>query len=812
MVKRVLQNTLLQVLFHVIGRDWDDHITLRRLPCVRLHASSGLLHHITSTCSLTQAPGLCLARLNLPGTWFKLQSDQPHPFTLAYELRVKAKRGLELLELVGRDPDWLVASEIRHGGKESVAIATVSQNTVRSTVPAPQEVLHVSLKVGNVTGETVTRRLVWHIEPTTQEGHRLEPERLVVQLAVTSSSLQAIIPVPMDDELVNTAVLTGRTVAVPLRIVTVSAKGPREGESLQDVTARASCQSFQPDVIQVSKLCDYLYVSGREERGGVTQIGFSYGPLTSNLSIKVWWPDLPLQVHLLPSQLSPIKAWLAPSLSHARSVEQNMNRWKSGCFKRISQNAEVRILTQFILKDVNAEDEWTTMFGRNWLVDVSDLLVREVKARDPDVAQVHDGNLVVGLSPGNTSIQVLSPLSGKVLGASPLTVLSIPVVPVQLRLLPIGKIYLDIDPTSGGNSTFVATVTADTIYVSQDGILAIWIEFSDGSTSPLHSFSPSSYILSASSSDPSVIITRSGSGIFPTSLHAVDNGSAYVEVKLWRPTSCEAHPTDGVVITAGKVKVSARLVRLSTTQEATELSKTRNPTTQQTIISETSLLEVPGIQGDGNLTEVIPDSLDHRDVGFEHIQPARDSWEEHPTHFSEQEIVPSSKPSLSPSNLELGLYASLAVLCLAILAFLLNCTVMLVRRRQKYQDNGDTTITRQDSFTAMVQNSTEPSSPGANSQWLHANPCLSRILSGSLAQEPDTEHSSISPGCTGQPRPSPTSCRKQVQFTTFGGDTSSVKVTEVMGNNPVDLKNELEFVKRDPRTLEFSGCDVMLDE
>uniref|UniRef100_UPI00358ED035 transmembrane protein 132E-like n=1 Tax=Myxine glutinosa TaxID=7769 RepID=UPI00358ED035 len=539
-----------EVLFHVIGRDWDDHITLRRLPCVRLHASSGLLYHITSTCSLTQAPGLCLARLNLPGMWFQPRSDKPHLFTLTYELRsadipgdcnsrthgfgsrkvlgsltllsqpqssmveqrtklglvfsfpervfmtgdevlisvkklpgvmlggfilrVKAKRGLELLGLVQRHPDWLVATVIRHGGKESVATATVSQNQMRSTVRSntnavvPQEVLHVSLKVGNVTGEAVTRRLIWHIEPTSQEGHRPDPERLVVQLAVTSSSLRAIIPVPMDDELVNTAVLTGRTVSVPLRVVTVSTNGLMEGKSLQDVTARASCQAFQPDVIQVSKSCDYLYVSGREERGGVARIGFSFGSLTSDLSIKVWWPDLPLKVDLLPSHLSPIEAWLAPSSSHARSKQgDSIHDGRPGetdaeC-KVVSQNAQVRIVTKFILKDVITQDQWTPMFGHDWLVDVSDLVVREVKARDPDVAQVHDGNLVVGLSPGNTSIEVLSPLSGKVLGAAPITVLSIPVLPVRLRLLPIGKISLGIDPTSGGNATFVATVTADSL-------------------------------------------------------------------------------------------------------------------------------------------------------------------------------------------------------------------------------------------------------------------------------------------------------------------------------------------------------------
>lgn len=53
-----------------------------------------------------------------------------------------------------------------------------------------------------------------------------------------------------DTEILNTAVLTGRTVAVPVKVVTVGTDG-----AVSDVTESVECKSTDEQVIKVSGAC-----------------------------------------------------------------------------------------------------------------------------------------------------------------------------------------------------------------------------------------------------------------------------------------------------------------------------------------------------------------------------------------------------------------------------------------------------------------------------------------------------------------------------------------------------------------------------
>ncbi|RXN22413.1 transmembrane protein 132E isoform X2 [Labeo rohita] len=64
-------NPLVQVMFYIAGRDWDDFKIQDKLPCVRLHAFRDV-REIKTSCRLQGNLAQCLAQLDLPSTWFNV--------------------------------------------------------------------------------------------------------------------------------------------------------------------------------------------------------------------------------------------------------------------------------------------------------------------------------------------------------------------------------------------------------------------------------------------------------------------------------------------------------------------------------------------------------------------------------------------------------------------------------------------------------------------------------------------------------------------------------------------------------------------
>lgn len=65
---------------------------------------------------------------------------------------------------------------------------------------------------------------------------------------------------------------------------------------------------------QVSQRCDYVFVDGTEVSGrSSVTLNFTYSFLSAQLEMKVWFPRLPLHLHLSDPELSPIKGWRVPA-------------------------------------------------------------------------------------------------------------------------------------------------------------------------------------------------------------------------------------------------------------------------------------------------------------------------------------------------------------------------------------------------------------------------------------------------------------------------------------------------------------------
>lgn len=65
----VASQPVVQVLFYVAGRDWDDFDVTDRLPCVRLHAFRDA-RELRSSCRLRGSLAMCLVQAELPHAWF----------------------------------------------------------------------------------------------------------------------------------------------------------------------------------------------------------------------------------------------------------------------------------------------------------------------------------------------------------------------------------------------------------------------------------------------------------------------------------------------------------------------------------------------------------------------------------------------------------------------------------------------------------------------------------------------------------------------------------------------------------------------
>ncbi|KAK6322623.1 hypothetical protein J4Q44_G00074150 [Coregonus suidteri] len=506
-------NPVVQVLFYIAGRDWDDFKVQDKLPCVRLHGFRDV-REIKTSCRLQGNLAQCLAQLELPPTWFNtnvaplgrrkgssdslvmelsgesLQAElyytlhdpdsggecgessgrrggsrgeppSQHPLlrigsislykssqkqmavdkqldknmflrlpekplkpgeTLniflylvpnstveQFTLKVKAKKGVNLLQTKSKNAQWTVDWDVQSGAKHSITTINVNKNkgVQAGDALANIEVMQLDFEMENFTSQSVTRRINWNID---YRGQNPPPdsEKVVTELTVVQKDIQAIIPLSMDTEIINTAILTGRTVAIPVKVVSIEMSGV-----VTDVSSFVECKSSNEDIVKVSMNCDYVFVNGKETRGSMNaRVIFSYEHLSAPLELTVWVPKLPLQVELSDSNLSFIKGWRVPILPDRRSArdsdtddDEDDRRVSRGCTLQY-QRTLVKVLTQFHTTSTEGTDQVITMLGPDWQVDVTDLVQDSLKVVDPRIAELVDHTVLVGLELGSTVLKV----------------------------------------------------------------------------------------------------------------------------------------------------------------------------------------------------------------------------------------------------------------------------------------------------------------------------------------------------------------------------------------------------------------------
>uniref|UniRef100_A0A8C6GLG7 Transmembrane protein 132E n=1 Tax=Mus spicilegus TaxID=10103 RepID=A0A8C6GLG7_MUSSI len=785
-----------QVLFYVAGRDWDDFGVTERLPCVRLHAFRDAREHpllrIGSISLFRPPPRRAVQEHRLDSNLMIRLPDRPlrpgevlsillylapnsssaaSPSVEHFTLRVKAKKGVTLLGTKSRSGQWRVTSELLTGAKHSTATVDVAWALDTPLPPwegqGPLEILQLDFEMENFTSQSVKRRIMWHID---YRGHSALPdlERAVTELTVIQRDVQAILPLAMDTEIINTAILTGRTVAIPVKVIAIEVTG-----LVLDVSDLVECQSHSEDIIKVSSSCDYVFVSGKESRGSMNaRVTFRYDVLSAPLEMTVWVPKLPLHIELSDARLSQVKGWRVPILPDRRSAresedeeEEEEERRQSanrGCTLQY-QHATLQVFTQFHTTSSEGTDQVVTMLGPDWLVEVTDLVSDFMRVGDPRVAHLVDSNTLAGLEPGTTPFKVVSPLTEAVLGETLLTVTEEKVSITQLQAQVVASLTLSLRPSPGSSHTILATTAAQPTLslIKQEALLSLWLSYSDGTTAPLSLYSSRDYGLLVSSLDERVA-TVTQDKAFPLVVAEAEGSGDLLRAELTISESCQKTKRKSVLATT---PVSLR-VHFGRDEE--------DPTYDYPGPSQPG----PGggedeARGAGPPGTAIP-AGEVPGLGTAGPVPPTEDYLPLPTGFLQ---MPRGL-----TDLEIGMYALLGVFCLAILVFLINCIVFVLRYRHKrIPPEGQTSMDHSHHWVFLgngqplrVQGELSPPAgsaletvPACCHGDHHSSGSSQTSVQSQVHGRGDGSSGGSARDQTEDPASSPTSKRKRVKFTTF---------------------------------------------
>nr|XP_040054018.1 transmembrane protein 132C [Gasterosteus aculeatus aculeatus] len=705
-----------------------------------------------------------------------------------FTLRVKLKDGVAFLGARASNPVvWTVSQDVRSEGHRVVTLhCRRKENSFsqRAEAPGYQRVLQVDLEVNGLMMTQGGREVTWQVEyPLT----RTLTSEVPTLIRLAPQDLGGIVPLAMDTEILNTAVLNGRTVAVPVKVVTVGTDG-----AISDVTESVECKSTDEQVIKVSERCDYVYVNGKETRGKRVMLNFTYSFLSAQLEMSVWMPRLPLVIDLADPELSQIKGWRVPVGTGNRRYERVTDdrneddaadeRKEGGCVAQY-QSTTLRVLTHFVADggDVRGAAEegglgqQSFLLGSDWQVEVTQLVKDFLRVEVPKVAQLLDGQVLVGTSAGITKLQVLSPLTSAVLAERTVRVLDDKVSVTELGVQLVSGLSLSLQLSPGSNRAIVATAATQEVIESlkQESLISAWLQFSDGSMTALDNYNPAHFTLTATSLDERVVaVKRSAAWKWPIVVAKGEGQGLLVRVEMSQSEVCQKGKRRTSLAT-GMANIQTRFGQQGEQYRPPGDRRTRPD---------------PPYYG-GSIADVETGIINRGATTIRGHVPVRpsggrlsaDSGARVPNEFSEypdQAELPRSRSTdddLLPSrrsltDLEIGMYALLGVFCLAILVFLINCISYAYKYRSK-----------------QLSLEAPEAMPHAHDWvWLGQDEglCLQQQqqqdeLGGALQEGSQLLNGGIHGGCSASGRDhrseslnSPTTKRKRVKFTTFSNAKS----------------------------------------
>ncbi|XP_004844042.1 transmembrane protein 132D isoform X2 [Heterocephalus glaber] len=886
-----------QVLFHLLGRDWDEPRPEERLPCLHVFAFRET-RQVRGSCQLGGDLGLCVAELELLASWFSpptvvagrrkpVEQSEGSPVELYYSvqpgdahgdcgqeapwrsssvrtghndieesgpplhrigsiflyqahsspalqelrldsnvavhyvpktarrgdvltfpisvsrnctedrftLRAKVKKGVSIVGVRASSPStWDVKESPEYTGKYAPAVILCHRKSAASASGADnssEEVMQIDVEVEEPSDPPATQLVTWQVE---YPGD-ITSDLGVSKIYVSQKDLVGVIPLAMEAEILNTAVLTGKTVAVPVRVVSVEEDGTVTGP-LESV----ECRSSDEDVVKVSDRCDYVFVNGKEMKGKVNVVvTFSYQHLVSPLEMTVWVPRLPLQIEVSDTELNQIKGWRVPIVSNkrpARDSEEGDEEEQRGrgCALQF-QRAMVRVLTQFVAEAAGPGGQLAYLLGTDWQVDITELISDFMQVEEPRIATLQGGQILTGQELGMTTIQILSPLSDAILAEKTVTVLEEKVTITDLGVQLVTGLSLSLQLSPGSSRAIFATAVAQELLQRprQEAAISCWVQFSDGSVTPLDIYDGQDFSLVATSLDEKVVSIQQDPRLqWPVIAAQTEGRGALLRVEMLISETCQKSKRKSV-LAVGTASVRVKLGQSGANPNNSDTRRAGVAGHLENGVGEgrsTKLLPEWGATGgqfrssssSGGLREgrggatQRPSLSRGRGRGRGGSQETVDL-----TGFPEAEVPRShadteqgnlAQASKGLSDLEIGMYALLGVFCLAIVVFLINCVAFALKFRHKQLpfeeqeglSHAHDWVGLSNRMELLDTQAALPSHPEEQVTAIDRGLDVEEskyLLLGTDAQPTE------GPGQRSEPPASPTSKRKRVTFTTF---------------------------------------------
>uniref|UniRef100_A0A674BU01 Transmembrane protein 132C n=1 Tax=Salmo trutta TaxID=8032 RepID=A0A674BU01_SALTR len=661
---------------------------------------------------------------------------------------------------------WTVSQDVRSEGHRVITLhCHRKENTLgQRSVAGYQKVVQVDLEVNGLLDPQGSRMVTWQVEYPLTRSLTDEVQTLI---RLAPQDLGGIVPLAMNTEILNTAVLTGRTVAVPVKVVTVGTDG-----TVTDVTESVECRSTDEEVVKVSDRCDYVFVNGKETRGRMRMVlNFTYSYLSAQLEMSVWMPRLPLLIDIANPELSQIKGWRVPVAAGNKRVseddgdEVDSERTESGCVPQY-QSTTVRVLTHFMALGADGLGQQDFLLGSDWQVDVTDLVQDSLRVEDQRVARLLKGQVLMGLSTGTAKLQVMSPLSDSILAERMVRVLEDKVSVTELGVQLVSGLALSLQLSPGSNRAIVATASTQEVMqkLKQESLISAWLQFSDGSMTPLDHYDPAHFVLTATSLDEQVVtVQRSTEWKWPVIVAKGEGQGLLVRVEMSSSEICRKTKRS-IILAAGVGNIS---VRFGSSEEPYSRPGGRTRPDPPYYGGSISDIEAGIMNRDATTVKA---SIPVRPNGDRLLADGGVPGEfsefpaqaELPRGRSTEEDLLSSRRSLT--DLEIGMYALLGVFFLAILVFLINCISYALKYRSKelpleapeaMPHAHDWVWLGQDEGLCLQQQQDELGSTLEEGSQLLNGGALKSSAQGSC------------PGGRNESLNSPTTKRKRVKFTTF---------------------------------------------
>ena len=196
-------------------------------------------------------------------------------------------------------------------------------------------------------------------------------------LDLLSESVTHVAAYPRQPILYNHAVLSRSAVRTPVYTYLYTSRGVKRYGTGQEL----NCASSEEDVVKVDSSCSNLYFNGSELYGSDNiSISVHYRDLTTEVNLKVFYPNIPITLSLSDTILNRI-----PSYPGTTSCDSTF------------QTSRILAYTSFTTPSESVHN-----------VDVLSLVIDFVSISDTSLARIRDGMYLAGVSVGSGSIRFTS--------------------------------------------------------------------------------------------------------------------------------------------------------------------------------------------------------------------------------------------------------------------------------------------------------------------------------------------------------------------------------------------------------------------